>query len=340
MSDIEASRLYDKCLGALAGGVIGDALGAPTEGKSPDEIERRFGWVDDFESGGTDDTILRDILAATLIRTSGYATIDDWADDWLARWDEIFGPKQNRFFLSVLHTARRLRVQGEPRLAALGNIPCSSSAMCIAPVGLVNACNPAQAAAQATHLASLINVQDAGFCQDGAAIIAAAVAAASRTDATVESIVQQAVAPIPATSGARMLARVAEAVDATRGRDYAAFRGYVHERAEHFFQLQKANSLETVPLTLALFSLAAGDPERCVTYAANFGRDTDTMAAMAGAISGAFGGVGSIRPDWLEKVKRNADQDQEELARGLASAAVSKMERERTAAAALSALLT
>ena len=277
MSDIEASRLYDKCLGALAGGVIGDALGAPTEGKSPDEIECRFGWVDDFASGGTDDTILRDILAATLIRTSGYATIDDWADDWLARWDEIFGPKQNRFFLSVLHTARRLRVQGEPRLAALGNIPCSSSAMCIAPVGLVNACNPAQAAAQATHLASLINVQDAGFCQDGAAIIAAAVAAACRTDATVESILQEAVAHIPATSGARMLAGVEQAVSGTRGRDYAAFRSYVHERAERFFQLRKANSLETVPLTLALFSLAAGDPERCVTYAANFGRDTDTM---------------------------------------------------------------
>ena len=340
MSDIEASRLYDKCLGALAGGVIGDALGAPTEGKSPDEIERRFGWVDDFASGGTDDTILRDILAATLIRTSGYATIDDWADDWLARWDEIFGPKQNRFFLSVLHTARRLRVQGEPRLAALGNIPCSSSAMCIAPVGLVNACNPAQAAAQATHLASLINVQDAGFCQDGAAIIAAAVASACRSDATVESILQEAVAHIPATSGARMLAGVQQAVGATRGRDYAAFRGYVNEHKDRFFQLRKANSLETVPLTLALFSLAAGNPERCVTYAASFGRDTDTMAAMAGAIAGAFGGVGSIRPDWLEKVKRNADQDQEELARGLASAAISKMKRERAAAAALSALLT
>ena len=336
---IEGSKLYLKCLGALAGGVIGDAMGAPSEGKSPAEIESRFGWVDDFASGGTDDTILRDILAATLIRTSGYATIDDWADDWLARWDEIFGPKQNRFFLSVLHTARRLRVQGEPRLAALGNIPCSSSAMCIAPVGLVNACNPAQAAAQATHLASLINVQDAGFCQDGAAIIAAAVAAACRTDATVESILQEAVAHIPATSGARMLAGVEQAVSGTRGRDYAAFRSYVHERAERFFQLRKANSLETVPLTLALFSLAAGNPERCVTYAANFGRDTDTMAAMAGAIAGAYGGADAIRPDWLEKVKRNADQDQEELARGLASAAISKMERERTAAAALSALL-
>ena len=339
MTDIGGSRLYDKCLGALVGGVIGDALGAPSEGRSPAQIEARFGWLDDFSSGGTDDTVLRDILAGTLIRTSGYATIDDWADDWLAAWDDIFGAKQHRFFISVLHTARRLRVQGEPRLAALGNIPCSSSAMCIAPVGLVNACNPAQAAAQATHLAALINVQDAGFCQDGAAIVAAAVAAACRADATVESILQAAVAHVPATSGARMLAGVEQAIDATRGRDYAAFRRYVHERAEHFFQLRKANSLETVPLTLALFSLAAGDLERCVTFAANFGRDTDTMAAMAGAIAGAYGGVGAIRPDWLEKAKRNADQNQEELARGLARAAVSKMERERVAGAAMAALL-
>ena len=142
IENITGSKLYLKCLGALAGGVIGDAMGEPSEGKSPAEIESRFGWLDDFESGGTDDTIMRDVLAGTLIRTSGYATIDDWAADWLAAWDTIFGPKQNRFFLSVLHTARRLRIQGEPRLAALGNIPCSSSAMCIAPVGLVNACNP------------------------------------------------------------------------------------------------------------------------------------------------------------------------------------------------------
>ena len=341
MTDIVASRLYDKCLGALVGGVIGDALGAPSEGKSPDEIDARFGWLDDFDSGGTDDTILRDILARTLIRTAGYGTIDDWADDWMAAWDEIFGPKQQRFFLSVLHTARRLRVQGAPRLAALGNIPCSSSAMCMAPAGLVNACNPAQAAAQATHLASLINVQDAGFCQDGAAIVAAAVAAACSPGASVESVLQEAVANVPATSGARMLAGVRQALDAARDREYAAFRAYVHEHKErYFFQPRKANSLETVPLTLALFSLAGGDVERCVTFAANLGGDTDTMAAMGGAIAGAFGGVGSIRPDWVDKVKRNADQDQEELARGLARVAVAKMERERAAGAALSALLS
>ena len=339
MSDIEGNRLYAKCLGCLAGGIIGDALGAPSEGKSPAEIEQQFGWLDDFESGGTDDTILRDILARSLIRTSGYATIDDWAADWLAAWDEIFGAKQGRFFISVLHTARRLRVQGEPRMAGLGNIPCSSSAMCCAPVGLVNACNPAQAATQAAHLASLINVHDAAFCQDGAAVIAAAVAAACRPGATVESVLQDAVVHLPATSGAPMAGRVAQALDATCGRDYDSFRRHVHDHAEQFLQLQKANSLETVPLTLALFSLAKGELERCVVFAANFGRDTDTMGAMAGAIAGAWGGTDAIKPEWLEKVRHNAEQDQEALALGLARAAIGKMQRERAAGAELAELL-
>ena len=339
MTDVEGSRLYTKCLGCLAGGVIGDAMGAPSEGKSPAEIEQQLGWLDDFESGGTDDTVLRDILARSLIRTSGYATIDDWGADWLAAWDEIFGAKQGRFFISVLHTARRLRVQGEPRLAALGNIPCSSSAMCIAPVGLANACNPARAATQAAHLASLINVHEASFCQDGAAIIAAAVASACRPGATVESILQDAVAYLPATSGAPMVARVEQALDATGGRDYHRFRRYVHDHAELFLQLRKTNSLETVPLTLALFSLAAGELEQCVIYAANFGRDTDTMGAMAGAIAGAWGGTDAIRPEWLEQVRRNADQDQEALALGLARAAISKLKRERAAGAELDELV-
>ena len=211
--------------------------------------------------------------------------------------------------------------------------------MCIAPVGLVNACIPAQAVAQATHLASLINVQEASFCQDGAAIIAAAVSSACRANATLDSILQDAVAHIPTTSGARMLAGVHQALDAIRGRDYASFRKHAHENAESFFQLQKNNSLETVPLTLALFALAEGELEQCVTYAANFGRDTDTMAAMAGAIAGAFQGSDGIRPDWLEKARRNADQDQNALALGLAQAAVKKMEKEQAARAELGELL-
>jgi ADP-ribosylglycohydrolase len=46
-----------------------------------------------------------------------------------------------------------------------------------------------------------------------------------------------------------------------------------------------------VPLTLALFLLADGEVERCVTYGANLGRDADTIASMAGAMAGALRGA-------------------------------------------------
>jgi ADP-ribosylglycohydrolase len=59
-----------------------------------------------------------------------------------------------------------------------------------------------------------------------------------------------------------------------------------HERA-------LCDSRETIPATLALCLLADGDPTLVVIYDANFGRDTDTIATMAGAICGALKGPGA-----------------------------------------------
>ncbi len=86
---------------------------------------------------------------------------------------------------------------------------------------------------------------------------------------------------------------------------------------------------------MALFLLAQGDVEKCVTYGANFGRDADTIASMCGAIGGAFKGVEGIRSDWVDKAKKVTSRDQEKLAESLASLALAKAERERKAAAAL-----
>jgi ADP-ribosylglycohydrolase len=332
-ASIRETRLYSKALAALYAGVIGDAMGGPTENKSPEEIEKRYGWLADFDSGGTDDTILRDLLAEALIRTEGYATLDDWARVWLDRWDEIFGPKVSRFFLSVLHTARRLKILGEPRMAAFGSIPCSSSAMGIAPVGIVNACNPRQAVLQAYNLASLINICDSAFVQDGAAAIAAAVAAAFDEAATVDSILEASTAYLDEIGGERIRSAIRRALEAAAETgEYKAFRKYVYGHAGEFLEPCKMNSRETVPITLALFRLAGGDPEKTITYGANFGRDADTMAAMGGAIAGAFRGLDAIPPRWLSKAASLAAVGQESLAEGLARAAMSRHESESAAA--------
>jgi ADP-ribosylglycohydrolase len=299
------------------------------------QIGSRFGWVDDFSGDGTDDTVMKVLLAEALIRSGGYATLDDWAQVWLDNWQAIFGPKLGKFFVSVVHTAHKLKLHAVPRVVALGNMPSSSSAMCISPVGIVNACNPRQAALQAYNLASLIHTHDVGFCQDGAASMAAAVAEAMKPRASVESVLHAAVEAIIPLSGQEMVQRIERALDLARSeRDYEAFRAAVYARSEAFFCRITCDSRETVPLTLALFFLADGDLERCVVFAANLGRDADTIASMCGAIAGALGGVGGIRGDWVTKAQQVAGVAQQELAFRLASAAWAKHRAEGEARAA------
>ncbi len=326
---VENTLLYDKALGCLLGGLIGDAIGTPTEGKHYRDIEAQHGWVDDFYCDGTDDTVMKTLLAEALIRTEGYATLDDWAQVWLDHWDAIFGPKLGKFFVSVVHTAQKVKRHSVPRMAALGNMPSSSSAMCISPVGIVNACNPVQAAQQAYNLASLIHVHDVGHCQDGAAAMAAAVAEAMRADATVEATLDASVEAIVPLSGREMREGIAAARELARqAGSYRAFRQAVYAQAETTFRAIVCDSLETVPLALALLSLAEGDMERSVVFAANLGRDADTIASMCGSIAGALGGVKAIRPDWVEKAEAVAAANQRDLAARLAQVALAKHRRE------------
>jgi ADP-ribosylglycohydrolase len=326
--------LYKKTLGCLLGGLIGDAIGTPTEGLDYRRIEAQFGWVDDFGCDGTDDTVMKDLLAEALVRTAGYATLDDWAQTWLDNWQAIFGDKLGKFFVSVIHTAQKLKRHAVPRTAALGNMPSSSSAMCISPVGIANACNPTQAALQAYTLAGLIHVHDVGFCQDGAAAMAAAVAEAMNPETTVVTVIEAAVGAILPLSGREMRERIERALDLAReSGEYRAFRHDVYARQGDFLCRITCDSRETIPLTLALFLLGKGDVERCVTYAANLGRDADTIGTMCGAIAGALGGIEAIREDWVSKAKALAGTDQEELAHKLAQVAVDKYERETAARA-------
>jgi hypothetical protein len=65
-------------------------------------------------------------------------------------------------------------------------------------------------------------------------------------------------------------------------------------------------TVETVPVTLALFRLADGDPNQAIVMGANFGRDADTIATMVGGLAGALRGVDALRPDWVRKAESGA----------------------------------
>jgi ADP-ribosylglycohydrolase len=323
------SRLESRAFACLSFGVIGDAMGTPTENLEPAQIEEKFGWVDSFEGDGTDDSIMRDLVAAALIRTNGYADADSWAVQWREQNNAIFGEKVGRFFPSVLHAAAKLRCGYSPRTIASGTMPSSSSAMAIAPVGIVNAGNPRAAAAQAMEIASLIHVTDVAFCQDGAAAIAAAVAEALAVGSTLDAVLQAAIDHVKPWSGAEMLSLIKSALDIARATgDYKAFRRAYHEK---FRKPIACDSRETVPATLAIVWLAKGDPSQAAIFGANFGRDADTIGCMAAGICGALSGVSPTNDPLVQKLPTASRQAQVELASRLAAVARAKVESEMLA---------
>jgi ADP-ribosylglycohydrolase len=323
------SRFERHAQACLTFGVIGDAMGTPTENLEPAEIEQRFGWVDWFEGDGTDDTIMRDLIAAALIRTGGYANADNWAEEWRDRHQTIFGSKVGRFFPSVLHAAAKLRYGYAPRTIAEGTMPSSSSAMAIAPVGIVNAGNPRAAAAQAMEIASLIHVTDVAFCQDGAAAIAAAIAEGLMPEATIESVLDASLAYLKPWSGEEMRSLITAALELARKTDdYKSFRERYHGK---FRQRIACDSRETVPAALAIVSLSRGDPAMAASFGANFGRDTDTIACIAAGICGALSGMSDANMRLVEHLPDEVRHAQTDLASRLTAVTRTKMESEHKA---------
>jgi ADP-ribosylglycohydrolase len=212
----------------------------------------------------------------------------------------------------VMNDFWKIRAEGvAPREAGHGTMASSSSAMCISPIGIINAANPRQATLEAYDVASLIHHN---FCRDAACAMAAAVAEAFNPAASVESILAAAVAYLPPRSAAIMRGFIASTLEFAREcGDYLRFRERFY--AERLLpDIAIADARETVPVALALFGLAGGDPRQTIINGANFGRDADTIASMAGALAGAWRGASALPPAWVEKVKADSPRDHRALA--------------------------
>ena len=330
--DVRATALFDKALGCLAGAALGDAAGAAGKGDECGGDGQGAGVR--FGSQG-DETAMVEIVARMLLNTGGRATLDDWARA-MRDHSPRFG-KDGEFFISVQQVFGAVgRSSYPPRYTGLGTMPHSTGAVAMGPVGIVNACNPWQAALQAYELATLLHVYDVGFCQDAAAAVAAAVAAACRRDATVASVLDAAVDVILPVSGTEMAALIRQARQlADAAGDFESFRDEICQRRRaEWLRPMAVDPRETVPVALAIFALAEGDVERSIACAAGFGRAGDAIGALAGTVSGAFSGAGSINPEWLEELQGRRNE-QATLAGGLVGAASAKLKAMRSSATTL-----
>ena len=180
------NRLYQKIYGCLVGGLIGDAMGAPSELMDYPDVQAEFDWIDTFEGAGTDDAAIKLILAQAILDNGGFVTADEWADAFL----KMGGTYYPLFYVPVRNMLHKVD-SGlcPPILAGNGNLQSSSSAMSIAPLAIINACDPRQASMEAYDVAALIHSGETNFCRDGASAVAAAIAEAMKPEATVDSVV-------------------------------------------------------------------------------------------------------------------------------------------------------
>lgn len=327
---LEASVLYQKAYGCLVGGLVGDAMGAPAEGKTYLEVAALFGEISDFSGVGTDDTAIRNQLADALIRTRGHASADDFAATFLRSREANY----RLWWIPVRNMFHKIEAKlALPVDAGYGNMQSSSSAMAISPLGIVNAGDPRRASLEAFDIAGLIHSGPTGFCRDAARGMAAAVAEAFLPGASVDSIVAAATAYLHPVSSAQIVECVGRALQLAReAGEYSAFRARFYES---LLYPTISDSRETFPATLAIFWLANGRPDLAIRQSANFGRDADTIATMVGGLAGALAGVAGLPCEWVAKVEANPEADCRPLARQLTELTLLRAAEDRARLAAI-----
>ncbi|ALE74747.1 ADP-ribosylglycohydrolase [Pseudonocardia sp. EC080610-09] len=306
---------HDRALGALLGLAVGDALGMPTQSMSREAIAERYGVVDRLLDGAddqpiapklpagtvTDDTEQALLLARILVAHDGRvpprvfaAALEDWEQEMIRRGSrDLLGP-------STKLALTRLADGESPERAGRDGVT-NGAAMRVAPVGI--ACTGARLLDAVVESAVVTHHTAPGIAA------AAAVAAAVST----------------AVSGAGLPAALDAAVDAARagaGRGGWAAGASVADRLVVARRMLPGlapdaladavagvvgTSVTATESVVAAFGLAAAlgdDPRAALVTAASLGGDTDTVAAICGAVLGAVHGAAGLPTDLVATVRR------------------------------------
>lgn len=339
MNDTSTS-LRGRVRAMLHGIALGDALGAPVEKLSAADIRARYGRVTSLAARWhkmdlppeqrnhrirgngivTDDTLMTLALMDIYAQTRRHLDAWDMADGmvrqiaWTPRWipemqreanliDRLFYPEKWIF-------QRHQLANCDPRQGGIGNMVNCGAAMYIAPVGVVNACDPRSAYDEAIRFAE---GHQESYGLEAAGVFAAAVAAAFIPGTSIERIVETAIAL--ARDGTRAaISEIAEQAVTLKGVEHAIvverFHGIIGRyspmgddvnhtaaragRLSAAYQPSRLGSIEELPLALGFALVNGGEFRKSIEDGINSGRDTDSIGVMAGAILGALHGEAVI----------------------------------------------
>jgi ADP-ribosylglycohydrolase len=367
------SQLEDKAIGCLVGAAVGDALGGATEGWTPEQIrERHGGWVTGivapyypdwrdarpiapYHKGDghiTDDTLMTHALVEVYAKRRDHLDAYAIAEDLVPllingkRWVpelEAEALLLHRIFLAEKWLVARLHYgHVDPREAGVGNIVNCGAAMYMAPVGVLNAGAPAAAYAEAIDIAG---AHQSSYGREAAGVFAAAVAAAMTPGQEAEGVVEAALRV--AHDGTRAAIEAVRAV-ARRHTSWQDAIPALREAVAPYDPVgpeyrmpsmdarrpSRTSAIEELPIALGFVLVAGGRYADAVLGAVNYGRDADSIATMAGAITGALGGEQAVPTEWHERVAQNSRTELAGVGRTMAAVAVEVFRKDAALASA------
>jgi ADP-ribosylglycohydrolase len=235
----------------------------------------------------------------------------------------------HRLFLAEKWLVLKLRYgHADPRDAGVGNIVNCGAAMYIAPVGIANAGAPDGAYAEALDLTA---AHQSSYGREAAGVLAAAVAEALRPDATVDSVISVALrlAKDATRDAIEAVADAGATLDGWRDGGLATLRtafAPFDSVGEHYAQPaqnaripSRLHAIEEVPIALGLLVATGGDYSETMLGGVNYGRDSDSIASMGGAVAGALGSP--VPREWIDEIGAASKLDLEEPGRTMAEVA-------------------
>ncbi|MCP1200460.1 ADP-ribosylglycohydrolase family protein [Notoacmeibacter sp. MSK16QG-6] len=322
----------------LYGIAYGDALGGPVEKLSAAEIAETYGRVESVHHRWhrlDEDAVLRngrtrgngiitDDTLMTLCLMEIYCDLKRHIDAWdmagpfvrKIAWEPRWIPELERetllierLFYPEKWIFHRLQLAAcDPRQGGIGNMVNCGAAMYAAPIGVVNACDPAAAYQEAIGF-MMGHQQSYGL--EAAGVFAACVAEAFRPGATIGDIVSTAT-ELAKDGTRRAIAEVCAVAERYRGEEWDYFEvvDAFHKTLLPFspmgddvrhgpeksgvataaYQPSRLLSIEELPIALGFCLLNEGAFQKTVQDCINSGRDTDSIGVMSGAILGALHG--------------------------------------------------
>ena len=312
------SILHDKVYGNILAGAIGNAMGSPVEGKTYREIDREHPRgirtvLDPKRLESEDDNQMAMLLTETYLQRAGSPVM---ARHFGRTWRERLN--RDHFFVLCMGNAYDMLGQGwDPRIAGHWSVVTGSTVMCMEPAGMFNMADPPSAFIDAMAISYMYQ---RGLDVLAAANMAAAVAAAMRPDATVDSVCQTALDTAPTarlkTFDRRKFRSFRDYLDtcltvADKYDDVLAARPELYEKCLLYHHI---DPLELWGLSLAMFKIAKGDVRQAAIGGTNIGRDSDTIAGRGAMLAGTLRGARNVPEEWvrmfspesLKRIRTNA----------------------------------